>query len=402
MTQTHKTLIVLSLVILAIFGIVIYRQLPTGDYQHHLLWARELAQDGYSYQRPHMLFQELVIITRILLPFRDFALLSSRFKAIIDARSYDIATWVLMMTALVATSWVIFHRFNDIWKRNNQNLKPWIGAALTLVAMLVGPIFFFTLPDRTYLGYVTGNVYHNPTILLLRPLALLIFAFSARELYKRSTCKTVIIVAALLILATYAKPSFTITFLPALALLSLIQIKDFKSINWRFIVFGLGIPAGLVLLEQFAVTYAGASSDKIIFAPFKAILQYVPNIGTSLWFILLSILYPLVATVFYWREFSVNPAIKLAWLNLIVGLVLALGFTEVIDMPSLNFWWGPMVGLFILFIETMGNTVSLGMFNFRERKKMAVKISLSLILASHLICGVIYFLNSTLYPAPII
>lgn len=402
MTSTNKWLLVLALFVIAVFGIAIYRQLPVGDYQHHLLWAREIGLNGYTYELPHTLFQKLVIIIRTLIPFRDFALLSPRLKAIIDARSYDIATWVLMMIALVVTSWIVFDRFKRISENDDRKNIPLLGAGLTIVVMLVGPVFLFTMPNRMYLGYITGNVYHNPTILLLRPLVLLIFSSSIKALYSKSSWKTIFFTGLLVILAAHAKPSFLITFLPSLAIFALIQIKNIKELNWRFVFFALGIPAALVLGEQFVVTYVGTSSDKIIFAPFKAILQYVPNIPTSLWFILLSILFPLSATVFYWREFSTKPAIKLAWLNFGVGLILALGFTEVINMPSLNFWWGPMVGVFILFVETIGNGAGLGMFNFTNNEKLAGKIVLSIILALHLICGVIYFLNSILYPAPII
>ena len=114
MTRVQKSLIILSVAIVLIFGIVIYRQLPVGDYQHHLDWAKELADKGYIYRPPNNLFQNLVVITRPLLPFRVFTIISPYLKNIIDKRSYDMVALLLMVAALVVTALVIYKRFNDI------------------------------------------------------------------------------------------------------------------------------------------------------------------------------------------------------------------------------------------------------------------------------------------------
>lgn len=232
MNRSYKSLFVLSNLIVIIFGIVIYRQLPVGDYQHHLEWARELADKGYVFQPPNSLFQKLVVITRVLILFRLIVKISPYFNQVIDARSYDIATWLVMMAALVITGLVVYHRFKDSLESEEKKFNPWLAVGLTLVAMLVGPIFFFTFPERTYLGYITGNVYHTPTFILLKPLAILVFIFGIRQFYQRPNWKNILIGAILLVLATQAKPSFTITFLPAIAIITLINIKQIRTLNW--------------------------------------------------------------------------------------------------------------------------------------------------------------------------
>jgi len=92
----------------------------------------------------------------------------------------------------------------------------------------------------------------------------------------------------------------------------------------------------------------------------------------------------------------------LAWLNFLVGLAIALLFTEVEEQHALNFWWGPMVGLYILFIETIGQSLKHGVFNFREKDKLVIKLSLTGILLLHLICGAIYYVILIRTPAPIL
>ena len=402
MTRVQKSLIILSVAIVLIFGIVIYRQLPVGDYQHHLDWARELADKGYIYRPPNNLFQNLVVITRPLLPFRVFTIISPYLKNIIDKRSYDMVALLLMLMALVVTALVIYKRFKDILDESGKKSVPWWLIGLTLVPMLVGPIFFFTMPERTYLGYVTGNVYHNPTIILLRPLAIATFFLGFQQLYARPTWKPIVLGAILLALATQAKPNFTLTFLPAIALFSLFDLKRFRSINWWYVFIALALPAGLILAEQYFMTYTGSNGDSIILAPFQAILQYVPNVGTEFLFILLSISFPLAFTVLCWKQLRGEKTILLAWLNFLVGLTIALLFTEVAEQHALNFWWGPMVGLYILFIETIGQSLKLGIFNFRDKNKLAIKLSLTGILLLHLICGGIYYFTVIHTPSPIL
>ncbi len=402
MNRSTQSLFVLSILILIIFGIVIYRQLPVGDYQHHLEWARELAEKGYIFQPPNDLFQKLVVITRTVIPFRLFVKIDPYFNQVIDARSYDIATWSLMMAALIITGLVVFYRFKETLESEGKIFNPWSAVGLTLVAMLVGPIFIFTFPERTYLGYITGNVYHNPTFILLRPLAILIFIFGTRHLYARPSWKIILLGAVLMALAVQAKPSFTITFLPAIAIFALININKIRALNWWYIIGALAIPAGVILAEQFFITYLGPQSDSIVFAPFEAILQYVPNIGSVFLFILLSITFPLAATIVFWQKFRQNDVIVMAWLNFGVALSYALLLSEVVQKHALNFWWGAMVALFILFVETIGQSVKLGMFDFRNRDRLAVNISLTLLLGIHLVCGIIYYLDHILFPAPVI
>lgn len=402
MTRDQKSLALLFMAVAFVFGIVIYRQLPVGDYQHHLEWARELSDSGYIYRPPNNLFQNLVVILRPLIPFRVFTKISPYINTLIDAKSYDITTLFLMVAAMAATALIVFKRFTDMWDTAKKKYSPWLTVGLTLVAMLVGPIFFFTMPERTYLGYITGNVYHNPTFILLKPMAMLVFYLTFRQLYSPPGWKPIVLGAVWLALATQAKPSFTITFLPAVGLLALFQIKRFRSLNWWYVIVTLALPAVVILAEQFYMTYLGADSDSIIFAPFKAILQYVPNLGSVFLFILLSILFPLLLTLFYRQQLRDDKTVLLAWLNFVVAIVIALLFSEVKNMAHLNFWWGAMVALFILFTETIGQAARLGVFDFQNQKRMAVNIVLTGTLSLHFVCGVIYYMNSIFYPAPVI
>ena len=131
MNRVNKSLVLLLVAVAFVFGIVIYRQLPVGDYQHHLEWARELSDKGYIYRPPNQLFQTLVVMVRPLIPFRAFTKISPYINTIIDAKSYDISTLLLMLAAMAATALIVFKRFIDIWNTVEEKLSPWLAPGRT-------------------------------------------------------------------------------------------------------------------------------------------------------------------------------------------------------------------------------------------------------------------------------
>jgi heme/copper-type cytochrome/quinol oxidase subunit 4 len=329
-----------------------------------------------------------------------FAKASKLLHQIIDIKSFEIAAVVVTVLSYIAVALLIFIHLSQKWEADGKRMNPWLVGLITVAAMLVGPIFLFTFPDRMYLGYITGNPYHNPTQLLLRPFALLLFYHAYNNLYARRNLGNILIAAVLIVAATQSKSNFTLTFLPALAILALIQIRKLKDLNWLYVIFGLGIPAFATLAAQYFISFTGDRVDSIIFAPFKAILMFVPNVWILLLFTLLSILFPLIVTFFYWKQARINLRLRLAWINFGVAFVIAILFSQVINMASLNFWWGPSIGLFILFVECIELAGNNGMFSFREPSHKVQQIVGRAVFSLHLLCGIMFYLNSVLFPSP--
>jgi hypothetical protein len=387
-------------VISLIFGYVIYRQLKVGDFGDHIGWARDLADKGYVFVPSHSLYEQLTVAVRALIPYSVFAKASKLLRQIIDIKSYEIAAVVVTVLSYIAVALLIFTRLSKKWEADGKSFSPWFVGFLTVAAMMVGPIFLFTFPDRMYLGYITGNPYHNPTQLLLRPFALLLFYHAYNNLYARRNLGNILIAAVLVAAATQSKSNFTLTFLPALAILAFIQIRKLKEINWLYIIFGLGIPAMTTLVAQYFISFTGDRVDSIIFAPFKAIFLFVPNGWVLLIFTLLSTLFPLVVTFSYWKQTRINLRLRLAWINFLVAFVIAILFSQVINMASLNFWWGPSIAIFILFVECVEIAGNNGMFSFREPTRRLQRIVGLAVFSLHLLCGIIFYLNSVLFPSP--
>jgi hypothetical protein len=396
------SLILLSVVISLIFGYVTYRQLKVGDFADHIVWARDLSDKGYVFIPPHALFEQLVVTVRVFVPFNIFVKASKLLHQIIDIKSYEISEMIVVCLLYVAVAILIFTRLTKDWKASEKKFSSWFVGAITVVAMLVGPIFLFTFPERMYLGYITGNPFHNPTHLLLRPFALLLFYHAFSNLYSRPNFWNTLFAGILIIAATQSKANFTLTFLPTIGLLALIQFRKLREVNWQYLIFGLGIPGVITLVLQYYISFTGERVDSIIFAPFRALLLYVPNVGILFLFILLSILFPIAITLLYWKETRSDLRLLLAWLNFLVALVMACLFTQVINIVSLNFWWGVMIATFILFVETIWLAGKYDVFAVREQTGKVKRIIVLTILGLHLLCGIIYYFNSILFPASII
>jgi uncharacterized membrane protein len=99
--------------------------------------------------------------------------------------------------------------------------------------------------------------------------------------------------------------------------------------------------------------YTGNRGDRILLAPFEAIYGMLPNFGSIIISALLSILFPLITTILYWKEIKSKLSIQLVLVNFMVALAIAYVFTEQTDMLSLNFWWTPMIALFLWFMITI-------------------------------------------------
>jgi hypothetical protein len=147
-----------------------------------------------------------------------------------------------------------------------------VGVALSL--LIVTPIHLFTAPFRNlYFGYLSPTTYHNPTITLLKPLALLLFLecvrLFARAPSSRPSLRTVGI-AALVVASTLAKPSYTVCLVPALAVMAAWTWQRGGHVEWLAVASGVAIPAAAVLGWQFATSFGEAGSAGVVIDPFRA------------------------------------------------------------------------------------------------------------------------------------
>ncbi len=385
--------LVLGLFVVAIFGLIMAHEQNSSDFPQHIGWAKEYATTGYLYKIPHTLFAKLVVIIRALLPANILVRISPLVKQVFDLKSYEISAWLLMVMSYLATAFILLNRLIKEWKNWQRKSQLWLAGFAVLVLLLVGPIFIFTFPERLYLGYFSPNPFHNPTYILFRPFVLIVFFGVTDNFIAKWNWKEAIVIAFAIMCATLAKPSFTLTFLPAIGLVFLFfHIKKIKQINWLYFIIPLGLTSLILLASQFYINYSGDRGDTLILAPFQALLNYVPNIFLILVFCLLSILFPLLVSLIFYKDNVKSVSFQLVWMNFFVALGMGYLIGEKINLRSNNFAWGVMIAVFLLFVEAMiifGKEINKNGFKAIFKSwKMSLT---SAVLFLHLVCGVVYF-----------
>ena len=160
-----------------------------------------------------------------------------------------------------------------------------IGVAVfTWLLSISSAIFVPWFNDKPYLGQGSPNPWHNPTTIMVRPIALLIFILVMGECvrvqrggFRKGQGLRIwkgFLLALLLLLSNLSKPSFVQIFYPAIFLLMFLWL-----FVYRFRNFPLGmqlllccVPSVALMGLQFISAFYGNTNEDsagVVFAPFK-------------------------------------------------------------------------------------------------------------------------------------
>jgi hypothetical protein len=333
----RKYSIVLAILALIIFSPMAFVQSyvltkAMADFVPHIAYAQEI-KNGIaipSYILAHAGWEVLLLLFNALLGLQ---LRTANFAAVLLCE--------------IVTVFALFQLFWPTFKA--KDLPLWKQALITLGVSVATPISaFWVLDQKFYLGYVGISSYHNPTILLLRPLALLQFIFSLKCFGPHPISKLEILGMAIVsMLAAFAKPNFAICLIPAMGLLVLYNIIRKKQASIVAFSYGFVLPTMLTLAIQFLMSYYDNGSSSIVFAPFAVMNSYSKFLLIKF---LLSIVFPVMVTIRYRREAWYDIRLILAWLIFIFGsfytYFLAENGGRFFDG---NFTWSSEIALFVLF-----------------------------------------------------
>jgi hypothetical protein len=373
-----------------LFGLVTWRSGgPDSDYADHARWARELAEKGLI-ELPHPLFHVLTVIVRALLPLRLADLVQSGLAAAWAERSYVFAALVVGTASYVALALLLHHRI--LKERSGSGADAWASAGWALALMLVGPITVLTWHTRhLYLGYVAPNVFHNPTVALLKPLALAWFWIVARP--DRERGRGWMAAALLAWSATLAKPSFTVALVPALGLWLALARWLPRAVDTRAALASV-IAGGATLAYQ--VWARGGQPALLGFEPLE-VMGFYSERWQMPFFFLLSIAFPLCLAAARWPTARRSGPLMLAWL--VFGIGASYGYLLAEAGPNMrdgNWLWSGQVALFVLFAESVllfrSRTGDGAPPSGRWRRACAV------VFALHLACGLVWYGAEVLQP----
>lgn len=294
---------------------------------------------------------------------------------------------ILQVACQVALVLILYIWFGKLNHRGGDWIRALAAVSLTVIAPVLALIF---VDNGFYYGYIDLANYHNPTIQLLRPLALISFYFAFRIFDKaRNPGWMMAVSVVFILLSALAKPNYVLCILPAIVLLGIIWRIRKKDLDWRLLVFGFVIPGAVVLLVQWLAVYgsAGTTETRILLNPFVegAYSKYL------LWKFILSILFPLAATGLFFRKMLHDPYVQLGWIGFAAGAGMSYLFTEGgKHMYAGNFRWSAQVMLFLLFAAIARFCLRL----FSEEKIALWKCLLTWgVYLLHVASGVVYYIH---------
>lgn len=263
----------------------------------------------------------------------------------------------------------------------SDNEKLLLTGSLMLISAIYLPFF-----NNIYVGQGVSNVWHNPTLLALKPFAYLSFiVFMKISLNKENNFKIYIVFTILLILSLLFKPNFIIFFVPSVLIYLLIYHR--KDLKLWVNLFMTSILLGVFLLGQYLLTYNSSAPDGIAIDPFVVWNEHSPN-----WFIsfLLSIAFPLFLIIFNAKKTIHNRYITLSWICVIVSFAQYALLIETGERAMHGNWgWGIQASIPLLFLFSTIEWFRWIKTDGDKRKKIIVNT----VFALHLVSGIYYLMK---------
>ncbi len=368
----------LVVLVLVLFSPATYNVLTNGssDYPVHIGVAEELADTG-TITRPHFLFH--VHVAAVYELFTGFSWMRVRHAALVTVLVYRVLFAIGIYTLL-----------RSVMADMVRPATALLLVVLTLSLMIVTPITILTwAEERMHFGYDPINVYHNPTIELLRVFGLLTFLLSSHALL-RSPAENHrgiwLMLALLIVLGTLTKPNYTLIALPLFGLVGAYRSYRNQPFDWAAFVMGLALPAALILAWQFNfhTDELGRGVAVSLFEVHRPHIIETP----------MSVLFGLVVYVLYFAAARRDRLLNLAWLSFFIALAYGYVFIEEGAEFARNFTQGGRLTLSFVFILSM--RLLLVVYSgrmadwrqlVRDRRLMACAVVFSL----HLISGFYWY-----------
>lgn len=348
-----------------LFHLQAYASMAQSDLPQHLSIINDFINS--SYYIPHPMFHITVYC---------LSLLTGMHIA-------ETAPVVMTAAALIT----IFTAQKLLTEKSNP-LQLLIAASTLFVIAVYLPFY----NKHMYIGQFSPNIWHSPTMLLLKPLALAAFYFFVRSFELPENKKRLYLLAgsSLLLLSTMTKPSFVIVFLPA----TVIYLLLFKrGRNRQYGALSLfAAPSVMMLAYQYLRTYQSSETasyfhDKIIFSFFGVMKLYSPSIIVST---LLVLAFPLSVLFAARKIIADNQYLVLAWLTTLIAFLQAAFLAEQQKFAQGAFCFGYVISLFLLYFFSAKESLSW----FSEGNSgisLRAKTTVAFIYLLHLVSGIYYF-----------
>jgi hypothetical protein len=335
-TQNYKVILVTVLITAAVFSPVYFHRIADPvdtDYGSHIYFT-QLMLDGQGLD-PLNLAHPIIQFILAGMHIASFHILSLYSSLMV------LQVLVQIITVLILYLW---------FGPSEQKNWDWLRAGAAISVTLVAPVMLLAFSDGLfYYGYIGLANYHNPTIHLLKPVALLSFMYAIRAISgERFQWGSIILSALWITLSTWIKPNYALSILPALGMLIGLRLLQRKFFDWKILILGFYLPALCSLTAQWLIAYYwGDPGEGIVFAPFSVEGAFSQHLAIKL---ILSIIFPLAVLVIARKKLWTDPGFLVGWVGFVVGVVQVYFLAEGGErMLHGNFRWSGQIMLFLLF-----------------------------------------------------
>lgn len=285
-----------------------------------------------------------------------------------------------------------------VWKKFSSNsLEFGYIAFYSTCLLFVGPLMLPVFSPNYYLGIGSGNVWHNPTNIAVKGMAILSFYIIVCILEstktERELLKYYLTLAILLVFSVLAKPSFFQGIVPGLGLyfIFILLTKGFNSHIKRFLCIIVSfIPSACIIIFQFICSFfiqGSVGQGEGIGIEFGRVLHHwVPNLGGAF---LLAFAFPIAVLVVNFRCLISKTSIQVAlfyefaaWLESV--LLYEKGSRELHG----NWLWGSYISMFMIWMVFLIEYIKLLSDEEVSEKRKKFNLCIIPLLFLHLLYGI--------------
>ena len=294
----------------------------------------------------------------------------------------------------IAATYILFREIAK--KTRHKTISEPLLLLLAFLCNIAMPFYLRAAHYQRYIGYQSPTIWHNSTYICMKLCGILVLILYLRleEKYRAGlTAREWLLLAGSFVLVNAVKPSFSLVFLPVMALYLLVDL--FRKVPFmKIFLFGLTvIPSLLVVLWQNMVLFGGDTGNGIeIRYGYTLTLHSLHPKAT----LLLSLAFPLFVLLFLWKELFRDKWYLMSWMVWGVGLLQVTFLSESgARARDGNFMWGYSFGIFMILVWSVVKLLEAimspkGIFANRAVRTGFAVIGFS-ILAYQCYCGFVFF-----------
>ncbi len=375
---SEETIFTILLAIVGIVFLVFYRrynELNCADIDDHRRLAMMLFQNSIAEMRA----------TGLNIPIHSMSYplyhIVVKFLGVILGDRYHWSSYIVLSIVNVLSIYLFRKMALLICEAETERDKLWVDI------MCILGIFFVVARSpltewRFYAIQCAPNPVHNPTILFVRPFAIITVILFATILIKsekqQKYTKEIILFGITTFLSVLAKPNFVITFFPGMGIIVLIKMLMKKQWKLGKQILGSVVPSLILLMAQyiFATTYTNAMGMHFKFGGFSGLgLREIVSVSIAT--------FPVVIILFSKKAFQDNYYYKIGLGALLFGWVqmffLSTGFTG-------DFSWGYDLAVQFSTLISLSCAVKYSVPKWRRWLGYTV-------FGYQAICGIMYFMQ---------